>query len=60
MNVVIVGTVAENPVTTAWLLDRARAVSESGKVRLPTMTQRVRAFRSTPPPNVVQCPHPDR
>lgn len=56
LNVVIVGTVAKEPVTTAWLLDRAQAVSESGKVLMPTLTQRVRAFRSTPPPNLDQWP----
>ncbi|MCP5520003.1 MAG: fused MFS/spermidine synthase [Verrucomicrobiales bacterium] len=56
INVVMVGTVAEYPVTMAWLLDRARAVSESGAVALPTLTQRVRAFRALPPPNLPQCP----
>jgi spermidine synthase len=56
LNVVIVGTVAKEPVTTAWLLERAGAVSASGQVRLPTLTQRVRAFRSAPPPNLERCP----
>lgn len=56
LNVVLVGTVMEAPVTTAWLMDRARAVRASGRVQLPTLPQRVQAFRSATPPNATQCP----
>lgn len=56
LNVVLIGTRSAEPLTLEGLRERALRASQSQRVRLPTLSQRVAAFQAGAPPNAKDCP----